>query len=88
MLYLGKSHNLWHRMALSLEQMAIEAGAGAQHKVKRDAADCYDFEPDNSGQRVCFLSNSIAPFVGSPLILMVALVSFITQPISSIAGNH
>ncbi|KAJ1522938.1 hypothetical protein ONE63_002077 [Megalurothrips usitatus] len=51
MLYLGKSHNLWHRMALSLEQMAIEAGANAQHKVKRDAADCYDFEPDNSGQR-------------------------------------
>lgn len=50
MLYLGKSHNLWHRMALSLEQMAIEAGANAQHKVKRDAIDCYDFEPDNSRQ--------------------------------------
>lgn len=53
MLYLGKSHNLWHRMALSLEQMAIEAGANAQHKVKRDAIDCYDFEPDNSRQGVC-----------------------------------
>ncbi|XP_058799221.1 transformation/transcription domain-associated protein [Phymastichus coffea] len=46
MKYLGKSHNLWHRITLSLEQMAFENGNN-QSKTKRDT-DCYDFEPDNS----------------------------------------
>lgn len=45
MKYLGKSHNLWHRMTLSLEQMAFENG-NSQAKNKRES-DCYDFEPDN-----------------------------------------
>ncbi|XP_011505966.1 PREDICTED: transformation/transcription domain-associated protein [Ceratosolen solmsi marchali] len=46
MKYLGRSHNLWHRMTLSLEQMAFENGS-SQIKTKRES-DCYDFEPDNS----------------------------------------
>ncbi|XP_066597811.1 transformation/transcription domain-associated protein isoform X1 [Prorops nasuta] len=45
MKYLGRSHNLWHRMTLSLEQMAFDNGN--QYKNKRES-DCYDFEPDNS----------------------------------------
>lgn len=46
MKYLGRSHNLWHRMTLSLEQMAFDNGNN-QFKIKRES-DCYDFEPDNS----------------------------------------
>ncbi|XP_012269997.1 transformation/transcription domain-associated protein isoform X2 [Orussus abietinus] len=46
MKYLGRSHNLWHRMTLSLEQMAFDNG-GNQFRNKRES-DCYDFEPDNS----------------------------------------
>ncbi|XP_046480160.1 transformation/transcription domain-associated protein [Neodiprion pinetum] len=46
MKYLGRSHNLWHRMTLSLEQMAFDNGNN-QFKNKRES-DCYDFEPDNS----------------------------------------
>ena len=46
MKYLGKSHNLWHRMALSLEEMAFNNGNN-QLKTNRES-DCYDFEPDNS----------------------------------------
>ncbi|XP_033222256.1 transformation/transcription domain-associated protein [Belonocnema kinseyi] len=46
MKYLGKSHNVWHRMTLSLEQMAFDNG-NSQFKAKRES-DCYDFEPDNS----------------------------------------
>jgi len=39
-------------MALILEQLAVDAGASGQHKVKRDIADCYDFEPETSNQQV------------------------------------
>ncbi|XP_015602005.1 transformation/transcription domain-associated protein [Cephus cinctus] len=46
MKYLGRSHNLWHRMTFSLEQMAFDTGNN-QYKNKRES-DCYDFEPDNS----------------------------------------
>ncbi|PSN44253.1 Transcription-associated protein 1 [Blattella germanica] len=45
MKYLGKSHNLWHRMTLNLEQLAFEHGNNSQLKTKRDVADCYEFEP-------------------------------------------
>ncbi|XP_023247442.1 transformation/transcription domain-associated protein [Copidosoma floridanum] len=52
MKYLGKSHNLWHRMTLSLEQQAFDSGAIGNNgysgsKPKRDI-DCYDFEPDTN----------------------------------------
>ncbi|KAL7293008.1 hypothetical protein TKK_0013455 [Trichogramma kaykai] len=44
MKYLGRSHNLWHRMALSLEDMALESEiSGAKPRTD----DCYEFEPDN-----------------------------------------
>ncbi|KAI4484537.1 hypothetical protein M0804_007103 [Polistes exclamans] len=46
MKYLGRSHNLWHRMTLLLEQMAFDNGYN-QFKTKREP-DCYDAEPDNS----------------------------------------
>lgn len=46
--YLGKSHNLWHRTTLSLEQMALENNdIDDQTKNKREP-DCYEFEPDIS----------------------------------------
>lgn len=43
MKYVGKSHNLWHRMALSLEKQAFDA------KKQKDQQDCYDFEPETQG---------------------------------------
>lgn len=42
MKYIGKSHNLWHRMALGLEQMAFDPN----FQNKSNPASCYDFEPD------------------------------------------
>ncbi|KAF5288690.1 hypothetical protein FQR65_LT11955 [Abscondita terminalis] len=45
MKYVGKSHNLWHRMALGLEQMASDPTI--IFKSNNPAA-CYDFEPDQS----------------------------------------
>ncbi|XP_069681279.1 transformation/transcription domain-associated protein isoform X3 [Periplaneta americana] len=50
MKYLGKSHNLWHRMTLNLEQMAFEQSSN-QLKLKREVADCYEFEPVVSPQQ-------------------------------------
>lgn len=44
--YLGKSHNLWHRMSLLLEQLALESGTTPVAKPKKEnPADCYEFEP-------------------------------------------
>ncbi|GFG36813.1 hypothetical protein Cfor_08647 [Coptotermes formosanus] len=51
MKYLGKSHNLWHRMTLNLEQLAFEHGNNSQLKSKRDITDCYEFEPVVSPQQ-------------------------------------
>lgn len=49
MKYLGKSHNLWHRMTLNLEQLAYEQ---ANIEVVRSRnVDCYDFEPISSPQQ-------------------------------------
>lgn len=45
MKYIGKSHNLWHRMALGLEQQAFDP---TLVKPKREQIDCYDFEPEQS----------------------------------------
>jgi len=42
MKYLGKSHNLWHRMTLNLEQLAIEQAAV---DMRARNADHFDFEP-------------------------------------------
>lgn len=55
--YLGKSHNLWHRMTLCLEQMALENGNDDPMKAKRDS-DCYEFEPDATGQ--CEVMDSLS----------------------------
>lgn len=53
MKYLGKSHNLWHRMTLNLEQMAFDASILA--KIKKETSDCYDFEPESTPQTVNFI---------------------------------
>ncbi|XP_045594313.1 transformation/transcription domain-associated protein isoform X4 [Procambarus clarkii] len=46
MKYLGKSHNLWHRMTLLLEQLALEQGATTSPRsAKKDYHDTYDMEP-------------------------------------------
>jgi len=47
--YLGKTHNLWHRMGLLLEQLGLECSFTPQLKTKKDSpADCYEFEPSTS----------------------------------------
>ncbi|XP_014255602.1 transformation/transcription domain-associated protein [Cimex lectularius] len=45
MAYLGKSHNLWHRVTLTLEKMIAENAAAAQNKTKRET-DCYEFDTE------------------------------------------
>lgn len=49
MKFLGKSHNLWHRMALNLEQMAFDVNTNV--KASNPAA-CYDFEPEQAPKNV------------------------------------
>lgn len=56
MKYIGKSHNLWHRMALGLEQMVFDPTLA---KPKRELMDCYDFEPDQTSKNVSVF-NSMA----------------------------
>ncbi|KAL4715075.1 hypothetical protein ACJJTC_012122 [Scirpophaga incertulas] len=41
MKYLGKTHNLWHRMTLNLEQMAIDQANG---RPQRDMLEIYDYD--------------------------------------------
>lgn len=45
MKYLGKTHNLWHRMTLNLEQMAIDQASG---RTVRDAVEVYDYEVETT----------------------------------------
>lgn len=46
MKYLGKSHNLWHRMTLNLEQLAAEQNTVEATRARN--VECYDFEPISS----------------------------------------
>ncbi|CAH0749160.1 unnamed protein product [Diatraea saccharalis] len=41
MKYLGKTHNLWHRMTLNLEQMAIDQASG---RAPPEPVEVYDYE--------------------------------------------
>lgn len=45
MKYLGKTHNLWHRMTLNLEQMAIDQASG---RTVRDVVEVYDYEVETT----------------------------------------
>ncbi|XP_022821038.1 transformation/transcription domain-associated protein isoform X3 [Spodoptera litura] len=45
MKYLGKTHNLWHRMTLNLEQMAIDQASG---RTQREALDIYDYDVETT----------------------------------------
>ncbi|XP_049868860.1 transcription-associated protein 1 isoform X2 [Pectinophora gossypiella] len=45
MKYLGKTHNLWHRMTLNLEQMAIDQAAG---RTPRDQLEIYDYDTETT----------------------------------------
>ncbi|KAK7066693.1 hypothetical protein SK128_022508, partial [Halocaridina rubra] len=52
MKYLGKSHNLWHRMTLLLEQMALEQGAISSPRTsKKDVYDSFDSDSFTSPQQ-------------------------------------
>lgn len=44
MKYLGKSHNLWHRMALNMEQLAFDPNTVLSRPS--NPGSCYDFEPE------------------------------------------
>lgn len=58
MKYLGKSHNLWHRMTLNLEQMAFDPSTVLKPS---NPATCYDFEPDQTPKNV---SQKLKLYVG------------------------
>ncbi|XP_046961593.1 transcription-associated protein 1 isoform X1 [Vanessa cardui] len=45
MKYLGKTHNLWHRMTLNLEQMAIDQASG---RTVREALEIYDYDVEST----------------------------------------
>lgn len=45
MKYLGKTHNLWHRMTLNLEQMAIDQSNG---RPPREVVEIYDYETETT----------------------------------------
>lgn len=49
--YLGKTHNLWHRAVLTLEQMAYENGLSTQLIRGRPVMAEYEFEPVVSPQQ-------------------------------------
>lgn len=65
--YLGKTHNLWHRMTLYLEQLAFDTYPSPFIKTKKEglpgsgsggsAIDCYDFDASSSSSS----NGSIAP---------------------------
>lgn len=46
MKYLGKTHNLWHRMTLNLEQMAIEQTNSG--RAPREPLEIYDFDVEST----------------------------------------
>lgn len=51
MKYLGKSHNLWHRMALNMEQLAFDPNtvlSRPQAAASANPGSCYDFEPEQA----------------------------------------
>lgn len=50
MTYLGKSHNLWHRVTLTLEKMTIDSNFFRDKQFPSN--DCYDFEPETIPQQV------------------------------------
>ena len=45
MKYLGKTHNLWHRMTLNLEQMAIDQASG---RAQREPLEIYDYDVETT----------------------------------------
>lgn len=52
MKYLGKTHNLWHRMTLNLEQMAIDQASG---RVPKEI-DIYDYDVETTTSTVSFIN--------------------------------
>ncbi|GBP38089.1 hypothetical protein EVAR_95217_1 [Eumeta japonica] len=48
MKYLGKTHNLWHRMTLNLEQMAIEQAS--TNRNQREMIEIYDYDNEVTTQ--------------------------------------
>lgn len=54
--YLGKSHNLWHRMALTLEKLAVEnqpgGPSGFQLKPKKETDEIFESDPPTVAYQV------------------------------------
>ena len=48
--YLGRTHNMWHRACLQLEQMAFDGGTSLL--IKSRPVSEYEFEPATSPQQV------------------------------------
>ncbi|ESP00831.1 hypothetical protein LOTGIDRAFT_140419, partial [Lottia gigantea] len=61
--YLGKTHNLWHRACLQLEQMTIENGPLTQIKTRPVSE--YEFEPTSNQHQVYFNSSSLSQSQGA-----------------------
>ena len=53
--YLGKTHNLWHRACLILEQMAFDNGLSTQLIRSKPGSNEYEFEPVTSPQQVIYV---------------------------------
>ena len=63
MRFLGKNHNLWHRMILELEQASYSS-----IMKSIDVEDCYEFEPENRGPQIDWeLLETLADFYSSIL---------------------
>ncbi|CAL8129543.1 unnamed protein product [Orchesella dallaii] len=65
--YLGKNHNLWHRMSLLLEQLSFETHPAPFIKTKKEVVagtpttgDCYEFEPTATVSSAT-ASNALSP---------------------------
>lgn len=46
--YLGKTHNVWHRSTLVLEQMVVDNGVTSQFIKAKPTVSEYEFEPSSS----------------------------------------
>lgn len=78
MKYIGKSHNLWHRMTLTLEKLILESNTNVITKLKRDMGDCYDFDQNNSNHQVTEFDFSFKMYYSCVLKLRIWFRRLIT----------
>ena len=58
--YLGRTHNLWYRSCLLLEQISYENGPATSLKSRSE----YEFEPSSTQIHVSYYMNQNIDFVG------------------------